>query len=111
MAVKYLSTTLLAFVALTLTGCTLLPLKKIQPLIAPPAAAPCEAEARVHLFAPAATTFGRFPANDTRMQATPKFVYLLPGDDDPANGRPVSQVNALPTFADYNAAAVKRVNS
>lgn len=107
MTLKILPAWPLGCVLFLLTGCTLLPVKKIQPLIAPPDAPACTADTQVHLFSEKkANSFGYVDKNDGAQQ----FGYLLPANDDYKTGRRVESVSPLQNFTAFDKAAADRVN-
>ena len=93
-------------VLFTLTGCTLLPLKKLQPTIAPPDAEACSTM-----------------ANLIKSVTSPTFGYLLPVDvgatsmrtgfvvDTPDSGSARTVLASVPTFDDYDAVVAERVRA
>ena len=101
---KVPSVAIFSCVTLVLAGCTLLPIKKIQPLIAPPSASACPNETRVQLLVNGTNRFG-YPLTKN----IPQFGYLLPADNDPASGRGVTQRSSLKTFVDYDRAVGMRL--
>ena len=111
MSFKIHSTASLACIAFLLTGCTLVPIKKIQPMIAPPSGGTCPDEASVHLLSASATRFGYLsPADLRNTGATAAFGYLLPTDDNAEFARSVKQARLLTTFTDYHQAVQDRVS-
>ncbi len=106
MNLKVSSTISLGVIVSLLTGCTLLPLKRIQPLIAPPEAPACNEDTKVRLFNEDSDKFGH--VTDAARRAS-DFGYLLPGADSVANGRSV-RATKFKSFSEFDNSATQRVN-
>lgn len=114
MSCKISATICLFCVPFILTGCTLIPIKKIQPSIAPPSGTTCADNVTVHLLSTKATTsYGYLLPPDVKklqeMTARPVFGYSLPEDDNTALTRSVKQTTTYTNFTEYHKAVQARV--